>query len=121
MARDDRPKFDLEGVAEILEDVGSLPVPRSVRESKGERLPPPTGALRRARAAKVDSIRPKPPIGSRAAEARLRRRLRRAALTPEQLGRALGRYGQAGIRDPQRGKEAGPPLPGEKGIEGGEG
>lgn len=37
-------KPDLEGVRAVSEDVGSLPVPRSVLEQRGGRLPRPAGA-----------------------------------------------------------------------------
>lgn len=112
------PDVDLEGVMSTTEEVALLPVPRSVRESKGERLPPPMRApidleRPRVRKSKPAPASPPPRFGSRAAEARLRRRLRHAARTPEQLSRALGRYGSAGLEDPQAGKEAGPPWPGE--------
>ncbi|AKU90525.1 hypothetical protein AKJ08_0912 [Vulgatibacter incomptus] len=48
----------------------------------------------------------------------MRRTVPYAARTPEELGTALNRQGESGVRDPQRGKEAGPPLPGEAGYEG---
>jgi hypothetical protein len=125
-----RPAPDLEGVRRATDDVGSLPVPRSVREEKGERLPPYRGApldterglLPGARRPVLPSrpgteIEP-PPADAREEEALLRRTHSRAALTPEALARALGRVGWS--RDPQRGREFGPPLPGERGQEGGD-
>lgn len=121
---------DLEGARATSEDVGSLPVPRSVRQEKGERLPPRTGspydiergllpgARRPVRPPSAEqpwrSRRTLPPEE----EASLRRSLARAAITPEQVGRALSRLGETGLRDPQRGREAGPPLPGEEGYAG---
>lgn len=121
---------DLEGARATAEDVGALPVPRSVRESKGEKLPPGQGSpfdLERglmpgARRPVRPAARPQPPFakptGSREEAAELRRTVPRAARTPEELGRALSRVGDAGLRDPQRGREAGPPLPGEEGYRG---
>jgi hypothetical protein len=105
------PRADLEGVRATSEDVGSLPVPRSVREQRERR--PLERAVRRA-----VPPRPSPPPPSREEEARLRRSLPHAARTPEELGRALSRAGQNGLPDPQRGHEAGPPLPGDPGYHG---
>lgn len=102
---------DLEGVRAVVEDVGALPVPRSIREQQQRR--PLERALRRA-----VPPRPRPPPSGREEEARLRRALPHAARTPEELGRALSRGGQDGLPDPQRGREAGPPLPGEPGYRG---
>lgn len=122
---------DLEGVRNVSEDVGELPVPRSVQESKGKRPPEDAGSpYDRERGLLPGARRPvgPPPRGrpappgsaaiGRAEEAGLRRTLPRAAITPEQLGKAMSRGGVEGIRDPQRGREAGPPLPGERGLEG---
>jgi hypothetical protein len=102
---------DLEGIRVASEDVGSLPVPRAIREEREGK--PLARALRRAAPPK-----PPPPPSTREEEARLRRTLPHAARTPEELGRALSRAGQEGLRDPQRGHEAGPPLPGEPGYHG---
>ncbi len=122
---------DLEGARATAEDVGSLPVPRSVRESKGEKLPPETGspydlerglqpgARRPVKLAQRQPARHDHDLAlRRAEEAMLRRSLPRAARTPEELGRALARVGSTGVKDPQRGREAGPPLPGEEGYAG---
>lgn len=120
---------DLDGVRATRSDPGALPVPRSVLESKGIKPPPPAGApydLERGLLPGARRpIRPPPrrvptggPSSPREAEAALRRRIARAALTPEEVGRALSRLGDAGVRDPQRGREAGPPLPGEPGYRG---
>ena|GEM_PF-4747758 len=123
---------DLEGVRNVSEDVGELPVPRSVLESKGQRPPQDSGSpYDRDRGLLPGARRPVgpppraptvPPPGpaamSREEEAALRRTLPRAAITPEQLGTAMARGGEEGLRDPQEGREAGPPLPGERGMEG---
>lgn len=116
---------DLEGVRATREDVGALPVPRSVLQSKGKPVPRRTGAPYDVeRGLLPGARRPVRPLTgddsprahrvlSREAEATLRRTHARAALTPEQLGRALSRVGDIGLRDPQAGKEGGPPLPNE--------
>jgi len=122
---------DLEGVRNVSEDVGELPVPRSVLESKGLTPPRDPGApYDRERGLLAGARRPAAPprreratteggaVLSREEEARLRSTLPRAAITPEQLGRAMSRGGTVGIRDPQAGREVGPPLPGERGLEG---
>lgn len=106
---EDQEHPDMEGVRRTAEDVGALPVPRSVVEDRDRRS-------RRERP--VAPFRERPPGGhDRAAEARLRRSLPHAARTPEELGRALSHLGPL-RRDPQAGHEAGPPLPGEAGLEG---
>jgi hypothetical protein len=119
---------DLEGARATAEDVGSLPVPRSVLLSKGRPVPPTTGSPydidRGLQPGARRPVRPapgEPPHRAhrtlpREEEAQLRRMHARAARTPEELGRALSRLGSEGLRDPQRGKEGGPPLPGEKGY-----
>lgn len=122
---------DLEGVRNVSEDVGELPVPRSVLESKGRNPPEDAGSpYDRERGLLPGARRPVgPPPRERVAapgpaaigreeEAGLRRSLPRAAITPEQLGKAMSRGGAVGIRDPQEGREAGPPFPGERGMEG---
>lgn len=119
---------DLEGARATAEDVGSLPVPRSVRESKGEKLPPPAGSPydleRGLMPGARRPVRPAPrtparaPLDPREADAQLRRTHARAARTPEELGKALAKVGDTGLRDPQRGREAGPPLPGDPGYRG---
>jgi len=121
---------DLEGVRAVAEDVGALPVPRSVMQSKGIPVPRRTGTpIDWERGLLPGARRPaRPPVEEpphrahrvlpRDEEAQLRSTHARAALTPEQLGRALARLGPEGLRDPQRGKEGGPPLPGEKGYGG---
>jgi hypothetical protein len=108
--RDDTEHPDLEGVRRTSEDVGSLPVPRSVVEDRTRRA---------VHERPVRPFRGSPPAGDhdRAAEARLRRALPHAARTPEELGRALSHLGPL-RRDPQQGHEGGPPLPGEPGLEG---
>jgi hypothetical protein len=110
---------DLEGVRVVSEDVGSLPVPRTIQEERaGKPLP---RALQRAVPPRSGRPATGPaPAGepTREEEARLRRTLPHAARTPEELGRALSRAGQEGVRDPQAGREAGPPLPGEPGYHG---
>ncbi len=108
---EERHHPDLEGVRATVEDVGSLPVPKSVLDQR--RGTPLRRALSRA-------VPPRPgaPVGEREEEARLRRNLPHAARTPEELGRALSRAGQDGLPDPQRGHEAGPPLPGDPGYHG---
>lgn len=115
---------DLEGVQQASDDVGALPVPRSVRESKGEELGPARGApIDEERGLLPGGRRPVKPYEEPATqsssgaitpeeEAALRRRLAYASRTPEELGQALRRQGSAGVQDPQRGNEAGPPLPG---------
>lgn len=120
---------DLEGARATTEDVGSLPVPRSVLESKGIRPPPNEGspfdvergllpgARRPVRPAGRRTVWPGSP-GPNAEEAQLRSTVVRAARTPEELGRALSRIGEAGVKDPQKGREGGPPLPGEPGYSG---
>jgi hypothetical protein len=113
----------MEGARAISDDVGRLPVPRSVLESKGKRPPPLTGSpYDTERGLLPGGRRPlRPPTDRRAplapgeGEATLRRTVLRAARTPEDLSRALGHIGRLG-RDPQRGLEAGPPLPGEAGY-----
>lgn len=122
---------DMEGARATREDPGRLPVPRSVLESKGIKPPPNEGspfdeergllpgARRPVKPARRDSVLPRG-TGPHADEAQLRSSSLRAARTPEELGRALSRLGEAGVRDPQRGREAGPPLPGEPGYRGGE-
>lgn len=122
---------DLEGARSTAEDVGALPVPRWVRMQKGEKLPPTEGApfdtergLLPGARRPMRPARPAPPrtgLGPtvpREEEAQFRRSVPRAARTPEELGRALSRIGETGVRDPQRGREAGPPLPGEDGYHG---
>lgn len=122
---------DLEGARFTAEDVGSLPVPRSVRLAKGQKLDSDEGSpFDTERGLLPGARRPHPPARrSGAAEAhgsaltreeaaQLRRSSPRAARTPEELGRALRRIGDTGVRDPQRGREAGPPLPGEDGVRG---
>lgn len=123
----DRP--DLEGVRATREDPGYLPVPRSVLESKGIKPPPNEGspfdvergllpgARRPIRAAGRGTALPRT-SGANAEEALLRSTSPRAARTPEELGRALSHLGDTGVRDPQRGREGGPPLPGEPGYGG---
>ncbi len=119
---------DLDGVRLVSEDVGKLPVPRAVRELKGERLAPSDaspydaerGLSAGARRPHSRSPRPAAPLSTREEEARMRRSLPYAARTPEELGAALSRQGAEGVADPQAGKEAGPPLPGEVGLEGDE-
>lgn len=123
---------DMEGVRNVSEDVGQLPVPRSVLESKGQRPPADRGSpydtdrglLPGARRPAKPAPRTGPVPATRGAaigrdeEAQLRRTLPRASITPEQLGTAMARGGDAGMRDPQEGREAGPPFPNERGQEG---
>jgi len=121
---------DLEGARATAEDVGALPVPRSVMQSKGIPVPRRTGtpydiergllpgARRPVRpGAREEPWRTHGLTLPREEEARLRFSHARAARTPEQVARALSKLGDTGLRDPQRGREAGPPLPGEPGYE----
>lgn len=114
----DPNKPDLEGIRRTAEDVGELPVPRSIRAQKGETLEPPGRSPLEAEAGPRRGRGPTRPRGGAVpSEVDLRDAIPRAAQTPEQLARALRRTSPV-ARDPQEGKEAGPPSPGERGLEG---
>lgn len=114
---DERSRPDLEGVRRTQEDVGELPVPRSAWAQKG-RTPEPAGKAP-VDEGRVPAASPRRrPASEDERQASLRSTVPRASRTPEQLGRALGRLATDRTPDPQEGKEGGPPLPGERGIEG---
>lgn len=117
-------KPDLDGIRRTAEDVGELPVPRTIRAQKGEAIEPPgevpiAGGEPTAPSAWHPEDAGGRPTGETSAsrEAEFRRSLPRAARTPEQLGSALRRTTPTS-KDPQEGRGAGPPFPGERGLEG---